>query len=136
MTKLKNVLVAAIALVVFSNITTAQAVKASYSVNAEEPFKVTYLGADAQYLLFQVTLQYNEADNAKLSIDDNKAGEIYSSGFKTNLKVSIVKIERADGDQVLNFKLSLGKKTYAKSFSINTNLVETTTVAERDITKL
>ena len=37
MTKIKNILVAAAALVIFSNITNAQAVKASYSVNAEEP---------------------------------------------------------------------------------------------------
>lgn len=136
MTKFKNILAALVALVIFSNITNAQAVKASYLVSAEEPFKVKYIGADAQYLFFQVSLQNNEAANAKLSINDNKAGEIYSSGYQTNLKVSTVKIERGDLGQQLSFKLIVGSKAYSKSFSVDTRLVETTTVSERDVTKL
>lgn len=136
MTKFKNILAALVALVIFSNITNAQAVTASYSVNAEEPFNVKYIGADVQYLFFQVSLQNNEAENAKLSINDNNAGEIYSSGYQTNLKVSKVKIERADLGQQLNFKLVLGNRAYSKSFYVNTKLVETTTVSERAITKL
>ncbi|MEO7523425.1 MAG: hypothetical protein ABIT58_04985, partial [Ferruginibacter sp.] len=120
MTKFKNILAALVALVIFSNVTTAQAVKASYSVSAEEPFNVKYIGVDAQYLFFQVSLQNNEAANVKLSINDNKAGEIYSSGYQTNLKVSTVKIERGDLGQQLSFKLVVGNKSYSKSFSVNT----------------
>jgi hypothetical protein len=136
MTKLKNIAVAVAALVIFTNITYAQAVKASYSVHAEEPLKVTYLGNDGEYLLFTVTLQSNEPSKAKFSIEDKNEGEIYSSGLAASLKTTTVKIEKQAADQVLNFKLVLGKETYSRSFSVNTNLVETTTVEERDLTKL
>ena len=46
MTNLKNIAVAMATLVIFSNITNAQTPKASYTVNAQEPLKVTYMGAD------------------------------------------------------------------------------------------
>ena len=136
MTKFKNIAVAVASVVIFSNITYAQNLKASYSVNAEEPIKVKYLGADREYLLFQVTLQPNNASSAVFAIDDKKDGELYSSYLENNVKVQTVKIEKRDDGQVLNFKLMLGKKTYSKSFSVNTSLVETTIVSETDITRL
>ena len=136
MTKFKNIAVAVASLVIFSNITYAQNLKASYSVNAEEPIKVKYLGDDGEYLLFQVTLKPDNASSAVFAIDDKKDGELYSSYFENNVKVQTVKIEKRDDGQVLNFKLMFGKKTYAKSFSVNTSLVETTTVSETDITRL
>ena len=59
MTKFKNIAVAAVLLVIFSNTTYAQSEKAAYpvstSANAEEPLKVTYIGDDGEYLIFQVT---------------------------------------------------------------------------------
>ncbi|MEP7108092.1 MAG: hypothetical protein ABI760_08915 [Ferruginibacter sp.] len=136
MTKFKNIVVAAASLVIFTNITHAQAIKASYSVSAEGPLKVTYLGDDGDYLLFQVTLQSADLKRGVFAIEDKNEGELYSSGLTTNLKTSTIKIEKRKDDQVLDFKLYLGKKTYSKSFSVNTSLVETTTVAETDITKL
>lgn len=138
MTKIKSIFVAAFALVAFSNVTNAQAIPTSYSVGTETaaPFKVKYLGSDGQYLLFNVTLEQSNEGNAKFSIDDNRIGEIYSTGYSSNLKLSTVKIEKGEIGQVLNFKLSFGKKTYSKAFSVDTKLVETTTVAERDVTKL
>ena len=137
MTKFKSIFVAAFALAVFSNVANAQAIPTSYSVGTETaPFKVKYLGSDGQYLLFNVTLEQSNEGNAKFSIDDNRIGEIYSTGYSSNLKLSTVKIEKGEIGQVLNFKLSFGKKIYSKAFSIDTKLVETTTVAERDITKL
>lgn len=136
MTKFKNIAVAVATLVIFSNITYAQNLKASYSVNAEEPIKVKYLGDDGEYLLFQVTLKPDNASSAVFAIDDKKDGELYSSYLENNVKVQTVKIEKRDDGQVLNFKLMFGKKTYAKSFSVNTSLVETTTVSETDITRL
>jgi len=136
MTKLKSIVLAALALVVFSNVTNAQAVKASYSVNAEQPLQVKYLGDDGEYLLFRVTLQSNDPAKAKFIIDDENTGELYSSGLNSSLKSSTVKIEKTVAGQVINFKLLLGKKTYEKSFSVNTSLIETTTVSEADITKL
>lgn len=140
MTKFKNIAVAAVLLVIFSNITYAQSEKAAYpvntSVNAEEPLKVTYIGDDGEYLIFQVTFQSNAPEKGRFVIADKNEGQIYSSVLATNSKVETVKIERSDADQVLNFKLVLGKKTYSKTFSVNTSLVETTTVSEGDITKL
>lgn len=136
MTKFKNIAVAVASIVIFSNITYAQNLKASYSVNAEEPIKVKYLGDDGEYLLFQVTLNPNSAASAVFAIDDKKDGELYSAYLENTAKVQTVKIEKLDNGQVLNFKLMLGKKTYSKTFSVNTSLVETTTVAETDITRL
>ncbi|MEO7767292.1 MAG: hypothetical protein ABIS01_07690 [Ferruginibacter sp.] len=135
MTKLKNILVAAATLVIFTNITHAQSVKASYSANAEEPLKVKYLGDDGSYLLFQVTLQPKGSANALFAIEDKNEGELYSSGLPADVKVQTIKIEKRD-EQVLSFKLFLGSKTFSKSFSVNSHLVETTTVAETDISKL
>ena len=138
MTKFKNIVLAAVSLVIFANITNAQAIKAKaiYSLNAEEPLQVKYLGDESDYLIFQVTLKSNEPKKALFAIADKREGELYSSGLATNLKVATIKVEKRDADQVLNFKLVLGKKTYSKSFSVNNSLVETTTVAETDITKL
>ena len=135
MTKFKNIAVAIASLVIFSNITHAQTLKASYSVNAEEPIKVKYLGYDGDYLLFHVTFQPGTTANAVFEIDDKNDGELYSSTLEANSAVKTVKIEKRDG-QVLNFKLMLGRKTFSKTFSVNTSMVETTTVAEADITKL
>ncbi|MEO6731876.1 MAG: hypothetical protein ABIN01_11725 [Ferruginibacter sp.] len=136
MTNLKNIAVALASIVIFSNITNAQSLKASYSVNAEDPLKVKYLGEDGEYLLFHVTLQSTNPSNTVFAIDDKEEGELYSSALVSNFKVHTVKVEKRDDGQVLNFKLISGKKTYLKSFSINTTLVETVTVAEKDITKL
>jgi len=135
MTKLKNIAVAVATLVIFTNITNAQAVKASYPVNYEEPLAVKYLGNDGDYLTFQVTVQPTTPANALFEIADKNEGELYSSSVNPGFKVKTVKIEKRD-DQTLDFKLVVGKKTYSKSFTVNTNKVETTTVAEGNITML
>jgi len=136
MTQLKNIAVAVASLVIFSNVTNAQAIKASYSVNAEEPMKVKYLGDDGEYLLFQVTLQAKTPSTSVFAIDDQSEGELYSTFLADTNKVQTVKIEKKAEGQVLDFKLVSGKKTYLKSFSVNKTLVETTTVAETAVTKL
>ncbi|MEP7108093.1 MAG: hypothetical protein ABI760_08920 [Ferruginibacter sp.] len=134
MTKLKNIAVALATIVIFTNITHAQALKANYQVNYEEPMAVKYLGDDGDYLLFQVTLQPEIPGNALFAIADKKEGVFYTSR-NPHFKVQTIKIEKKD-DQLLNFRLVIGKKTYSKSFSVNTKMIETTTVAERDITML
>jgi len=136
MSNFKNIVIAIASVVVFSNITNAQVVKAGYSVTVEDPLKVKYLGDDGDYLLFQVTLQSNTPANTLFVIDDRNEGEIYSSVLSNNFKVQTVKIEKIESKQVLNFKLVLGRKTYSKSFSVNTRLIPNTTVTETDITKL
>jgi len=133
MTKLKTIAVAFASIVIFSNITNAQAVKASYSTNFEEPLKVKYLGEDKGYLLFEVTLQ--SPASSLFAIADKYEGELYTAYISDRLKVQTVKIEKR-ADQVLNFKLVSGRKTYAKSFEVNTNTVETTTVEEGAVSML
>jgi hypothetical protein len=140
MTKLKNILIAAVSLVTFSNITYAQSINAAdkvkTSANADEPLNVKYIGDDGEYLIFQVTVQLNSTERGRFAIDDKYYGQIFSSVLRTNSKLTTVKIEKSDADDVLDFKLVLGKKTYSKSFSVNTSLVETTTVEEGDVTRL
>lgn len=136
MKNLKNIVVAVASVVLFSNITNAQTLKASYSVNYEEPLKVKYLGDDDAYLLFEVTLQSNAPLNTLFAISDKNEGEFYSSFLSAGLKPRTFKIEKHGDNQVLDFKLVAGKRTYLKTFSINTSTVEKTTVAEHDITKL
>ena len=136
MTTLKNIAVAVASLVIFTNITNAQqAVKASYSVNYEEPLAVKYIGSDGEYVTFQVSVKPAVAGNALFEIVDQNEGQLYTTNLASNFNVKTVKIEKREG-QVLNFKLVVGKSTYTKSFSVNTNKVETTTVAESDITML
>lgn len=135
MTKFKNIAVAVATLVIFTNITNAQAVKASYPVNSEEPMEVKYLGNDGEYLTFQVSVTPAVSGNASFAIADENEGELYSSNVPSSFKVKTVKIEKR-ADQILDFKLVIGKKTYSKSFTVNTNKVETTTVAESDVTVL
>ena len=127
MTKLKNIVVAIASIVVFTNITYAQAVKANYAVNYEEPLAVKYIGNDGDYLTFQVTVQSENTAKAVLEIEDSNEGELYSSYITPKYKVQMVKIEKR-GDQVLNFRLRVDRKSYSKTFSINTKRVGTTTV--------
>lgn len=135
MSKFKNLAVAIASLVIFTNITNAQALKENYSVNYEEPLSVKYLSSDNEYLTFQVTFQSAIPGKAFFTIADKNEGVFYSSNFTPEYKVQNIKIEKRDG-QVISFKLVLGKKTYSKSFSVNTSLVETTTVSESDLTRL
>ncbi|MEO6731877.1 MAG: hypothetical protein ABIN01_11730 [Ferruginibacter sp.] len=135
MTSLKNIAIAVASVVLFSNITYAQALKANYSVSYEEPLAVKYLGTDGEYLTFEVTMRPQIEGTALFEIDDKYEGQLYAANVTSALKVNRVKIEKRD-DQVLNFKLLVGKKTYTKSFSVNTSKVEKTSVAESDITML
>jgi len=135
MTTLKNIAVAVASIVIFTNITNAQAVKASYSVNYEEPMAVKYIGSDGDYLTFEVSVKPAVTGNAVFQIEDRNEGELYTTKLASNFKVKTIKIERRIG-QALNFKLVVGKTTYTKSFSVNTNKIETTTVSESDITIL
>ena len=135
MKKLTTILVALAAILVLSNSVNAQALRASYTVSMEEPFAVKYLGNDDNYLTFRITIAPSVADKAMLAISDNKEGEIYTTNLNSRYAFKTIKIEKRER-QELSFKLVSGGKTYFKTFSANTSNVETTTVSERDITKL
>lgn len=136
MKQLKNIAAAVASLVIFSSITNAQtAIPTSYSTTANaEPLAVKYLGSSEEYLVFEVTL-VSANSSALFEIEDQNEGALYSTGLDKNATTKTIKIEKKD-DQVLNFKLSVDKKVYTKSFSVNTSVVEKTTVAENDYTKL
>ena len=136
MTTLKNLAVAAVSLVIFSNITQAQTLKASYTVNANEAFKVKYIGDEGEYLVFEVTLDAPKTANAVLSIYDRNEGELYSSFYAGITSAKTIKIEKTDNSQVLDFKMIVGKKSFSKSFAANTSVVETINVTEKSVTKL
>jgi hypothetical protein len=142
MTKLKNIVIAIGSILVSTTITQAQttitheqALIAVHPVSYDEPLAVKYIGNDGEYLTFQVIVQSAIPGNALFTIVDKEKGELFSSKFTPNYKVQTVKIEKT-GDQELNFKLVVGKEIYSKSFSVNTNRVESTTVTENDITLL
>jgi hypothetical protein len=135
MSKLKNIAVAVASIVIFTSITNAQVVKASYSVKAEEPMAVKYVGNDGNYLTFEVSVEPTVSANALFEIADKNEGELYTSTLSANAKTKTIKIEKREG-QVLDFKLVVGKNTFTKSFSVNTNSVETTTVSESEVTIL
>lgn len=136
MTNLKNIAVAMATLVIFNNITNAQTPKASYTVNAQEPLKVKYMGADDKYLLFEVTLLAENPVKPLFEISDKNEGQFFSSTLDRSAAPRTFKIEKRGEDQVLNFKLVVGKTAYVKTFAVNTTTIERTTVAERDVTKL
>ena len=133
MTKIKNILAAFATIVIFSNVTNAQTVKASYTYQ-DEPLAVKYVGVVDNYLTFKVSVDEQVSNNSFFAITDKSEGVLYSSDLRAKYNERIVKVEKKD-DQILDFKLVVGKKTYLKSFSINTMKTETTTVAENDITK-
>lgn len=136
MTKLKNIAVAVASLVIFSNITNAQtSVSLSYQAAYAEPFTVKYLGTEAGYLLFQVSMKSENGGKARFKLEDKEAGTLYDNSFKSNFNIKTLKIEKRD-NQVLDFKVTLNKTTYSKSFSVFTNQVENVTVSESDITRL
>lgn len=135
MKKLTTILVALAAILVLSNSVNAQALQASYSVNEQAPFAVKYLGNDESYLTFRIAVEPTLAKRSTLVISDKIEGEIYVTGINSRYAYKTIKIEKREG-QELSFKLVSGGQTYSKSFSVNTSNVETTTVSERDITRL
>lgn len=118
MKQLKNIAIALASIVIFTNITNAQSAKPSYSVNSNETLGIKYLGLEGDFLTFQLSVNSIIPNNAYLSIVDNYDGVVYSAFFSPTYTTQKVKIERKD-DQLLNFKLVIDNKTYARSISVN-----------------
>ena len=129
MKNLKNITTAIVAVILFATSASAQTVKPAV---ANEPFTVKYIGNEEDYLYFEVEINTGNSNFAMLKINDKEEGELYSQSLRKNLKPRTFKIEKKDG-QELNFKLLSGNKTYSKTFSASTILVEKTTVNENDV---
>ena len=129
MKNLKNITTAIVAAILFATSAAAQTVKPA---RVNEPFTVKYIGNEEDYLYFEVEINTGNSNFAMLKINDKEEGELYSQSLRKNLKPRTFKIEKKDG-QELNFKLLSGNKTYSKTFSASTILIEKTTVNENDV---
>ncbi|MFT3683062.1 MAG: hypothetical protein QM791_22575 [Ferruginibacter sp.] len=126
MTKIKTTALALSAIVLFANNSFA-AVKNSNTDSAAvvtapaEPLNVEYLGEDGDYRVFKVTVTPATNQAATFSVTDFTEGEMYSAKFSKE-KVQTLKIERRL-DQNLDFTVSVGGKTFSKSFTIMPTVV-------------
>ncbi len=121
MTKIKNIAVALSAIVLFAG--SSYATSTNNAANAavyEEPsaelLSVNYIGEDANYLYFQVSVKKGANKNVSFVVSDQNEGELYSAVLKDD-KVQTLKIEKREG-QHLDFSVKAGKKNYSKSFTI------------------
>ena len=137
MSTIKNITAAALSFVLVSGAINAQvAIPTSYTANTNaEGFGVKYLGSDGDYLVFEVKIDAPVLESASFKVEDTNEGILYSTNQRDITNLKRIKIEKKDY-QGLNFKLVVGKKVYAKSFSVNTSMIERTTVSEGDVTKL
>jgi ribosome-associated toxin RatA of RatAB toxin-antitoxin module len=83
-----------------------------------------------------VSLDAPKTANAVFAVYDKTEGELYSSYYPSSSPVKTIKIEKTNNNQVLDFKMTIGKKAFSKSFAANTSVVETINVTETSITKL
>ena len=83
---------------------------------ATEPLVVNYMGEDADYLYFKVSVKSGSNKFVSFAVSDKSEGELYSVVFSTD-KEQMLKIEKRD-NQELDFNLEAGKKSYSKSFTI------------------
>lgn len=122
MTKIKNIAVALSAIVLFAGNSFATTTVNNATVNAvyEEPaaelLSVNYIGEDANYVYFQVSVKKGANRNVSLVVSDQAEGELYSAVISSD-KVQTLKIEKRDG-QHLDFNVKAGKKNFSKSFTI------------------
>lgn len=105
------------------------------NTTTEDPFTVQYVGEDEQYLVFQVNIKKSDFAKSLLQIDDKTEGILFSRKLSDDYRTFTFKIERKD-NQSLFFKLTSGKVTYFKSFTVNSNFIHNTTVAEDGVATL
>ena len=123
MTKIKNIAVALSAIVLFAGNsfagTTSKPVNGIY-YSADEPMAelmtVNYIGEDADYLFFEVSVKANSNKKVSFAVNDSEDGELYSTTFKADKKQTL-KIEKRYNQQ-LDFSITAGNKSYSKSFTV------------------
>lgn len=125
MTKIKNMAVALSAIVLFAGnsfagTTTNKPVNGIYYGYGDEPMAelmtVNYVGENADYLFFEVSVKANSTQPVSFIVNDSNEGELYSTTFRSD-KTQTFKIEKKF-DQELNFNVRAGKRNYTKSFTI------------------
>jgi hypothetical protein len=121
MTKIKNIAVALSMIVLFAGTsfagtTTNNSLPIVVEEPTVEPLVVNYMGEDADYLYFKVSVKSGSNKFVTLAVSDKSEGELYTTVFSTD-KEQTFKIEKRN-NQELDFNLSAGKKSYSKSFTI------------------
>ncbi len=79
------------------------------------PLSVDFIGEDANYLIFRITVNTNGNQLVSIAVNDKLEGELYSAEIASN-KVQTYKIEKRE-NQELNFQLQVGNTSYSTSFS-------------------
>lgn len=126
MTKIKTTALAISAILLFANSSNAATknnpgTTAAVQTVTADPLSVEYLGEDGDYRLFRVTVTPGSDKKASFAVNDFAEGEIYAAKFSTE-KVQTLKIEKRN-DQNLDFTVSVGGKTFSKSFTIMPTVV-------------
>jgi hypothetical protein len=125
MTNIKKTVLTLSAIVLFATGSFAGTEKKATAVDSfttnEMPVTVEYLGEDANYVVFQVTVTESENKTASLEVSDRSEGEIYAGKFNA-AKTQTLKIEKRF-DQELSFTVSIGNEKYSKSFVLMQTVV-------------
>ena len=129
---MKKIIATLAVITILTNAANAQASDTSAKSLTIEPLNVKYIGAEDDYLVFEITVNSTQKLHPVLNIDDKNAGLLYSETFKENTEVQTVKIEKKE-DQALSFELVTDKATYHKDFNVNTSTIEKITVQESGI---
>ncbi len=79
------------------------------------PLSVDFIGEDANYLIFRVTVSTNSNQLVSIVVNDKAEGELYAADITSN-RVQTYKIEKRE-NQELNFQLQVGSNNYSSSFS-------------------
>lgn len=79
------------------------------------PLYVDFIGEDANYLIFRVTVSTNSNQLVSIVVNDKAEGELYAADITSN-RVQTYKIEKRE-NQELNFQLQIGSNSYSSSFS-------------------
>lgn len=132
--KKNNIIALALtAFVLTAGTVNAQSAKTTYSLKAAEPVSVRYISSDADYLIFELSINSAEDVFAALKITDKSGVELFHENVKSYSGTRTIKIEKGDFKE-LKFKLDLGGNVYTKVFSITVAHIEDTRVKEGSIT--
>ena len=135
MKKMKLFLVAGTALLLVSKNAKSQDVTYQYpasstaAIQLPQPFTVTFLDEDEEYLRFRITITVSEKTDAALSVNVKNVGQIYAASFNDSYREQILKIAKQH-NQILDFKLSIGDNVYSKTFNTKTYKTENIVAAK------
>ena len=130
MKKMKLFLIAGTTLLLLSKNTKSQDVTYQYpasstKVQLPQPFEVTYLDEDSEYLRFKIEVSAKSIIDADLSVNVRNEGRIFAVSFKDTYREEILRIAKKP-KQELEFRLSMGDNVYTKKFKSKTYNTENT----------